>query len=93
MTQISIFSGAAEQSPERVQGFIGRGFLSLADWAKRHPGWIILTLVAVAYYHWFGRGSDTAPFYADAGRCILRGEPLLVCLPPFPYQPALAVFF
>lgn len=93
MTQISIFSAAAGQSPERVQRFIGRGFLSLADWAKRHPGWIILTLVAVAYYPWFGRGSDTAPFYADAGRCILRGEPLLVCLPPFPYQPALAVFF
>jgi hypothetical protein len=93
MTQISIFSAAARQSPERVQGFIGRGFLSLADWAKRHPGWIILTLVAVAYYPWFGRGSDTGPFYADAGRCILRGEPLLVCLPPFPYQPALAVFF
>jgi alpha-1,2-mannosyltransferase len=92
MTQISIFSGAAEQSPERVQGFIGRGFLSLTDWVKRHPGWIILTLIAVAYYPWFGRGSDTAPFYADAGRCILRGEPLLACLPAFPYQPALAVF-
>jgi alpha-1,2-mannosyltransferase len=92
MTQISIYSGAAERSQDRIQGYIGRGFFSLAEWVKHHRGWVILIVVAAAYYPWFGRGSDTAPFYAAAGRCILRGEPLLVCLPAFPYQPALAVF-
>ena len=92
MTQMSIYSGAAEQSQDRVQGYIGRGILSLTEWIKHHRGWIILTVIAAAYYPWFGRGSDTAPFYAAAGRCILRGEPLLACLPAFPYQPVLAVF-
>jgi hypothetical protein len=95
MTQISVYSdaGAAEQTQYRISGNSGRGFLSLVEWVKQHRGWIILIAVAAAYYPWFGRGSDTAPFYADAGRCILRGEPLLACLPAFPYQPALAVFF
>ena len=92
MTQMSIYSGAPEQSQDRVQGYIGRGILSLTEWIKHHRGWIILTVIAAAYYPWFGRGSDTAPFYAAAGRCILRGEPLLACLPAFPYQPVLAVF-
>ena len=92
MTQMSIYSGAAEQSQDRVQGYIGRGILSLTEWVKHHRGWVILTVIAAAYYPWFGRGSDTAPFYAAAGRCILRGEPLLACLPAFPYQPVLAVF-
>jgi alpha-1,2-mannosyltransferase len=94
ITQISVYSdaGAAEQTEDRLPGYIVRGFRSLLEWARHHRGWIILTVVAAAYYPWFGRGSDTAPFYADAGRCILRGEPLLACLPAFPYQPALAVF-
>ena len=95
MTQISTYSdraAAAGQTKDQVQGPIGRAFLSLAEWLKRHRGWVILVVAAAAYYPMFGRGSDTAPFYADAGRCILRGAPLLVCLPPYPYQPALAVF-
>jgi alpha-1,2-mannosyltransferase len=94
MTQISVYSnaGATEQTRDRIPASIVRGFHSLVGWAKHHRGWIILAFVAAAYYPWFGRGSDTAPFYADAGRCILRGEPLLACLPAFPYQPALAVF-
>jgi hypothetical protein len=95
MTQFSVYSdaaNAAEQTQDRISGPIGRGFLSLVEWVKLHRGWIILIIVAAAYYPWFGRGSDTAPFYADAGRCILRGEPLLACLPAFPYQPVLAVF-
>jgi hypothetical protein len=94
MTEISVYSdaGAAKQTRDSISGHIGRGLLSLVDWVKRHRGWIILTVVAAAYYPWFGRGSDTAPFYADAGRCILRGERLLACLPAFPYQPVLAVF-
>jgi Glycosyltransferase family 87 len=95
MTQVSVYSdvaGPAEQIQDRIPGHVGRGFLSLVEWVKQQRGWIILIVVAAAYYPWFGRGSDTAPFYADAGRCILRGEPLLACLPAFPYQPALAVF-
>ena len=41
----------------------------------------------------FGRSSDMGPFYSTAARCILRGEALLSCLPPYPYQPVLAIFF
>jgi hypothetical protein len=33
------------------------------------------------------------PFYSTAARCILRGEALLSCLPQYPYQPVLAIFF
>jgi len=90
-TQISAYSdGPIPARP--AQGRKNSILLSCAEWLKRHPGWIILIVVAAVYYPMFGRGSDTAPFYADAGRCILRGEPLLACLPAFPYQPALAVF-
>jgi len=33
------------------------------------------------------------PFYSAAARCVLNGESLLSCLPQYPYQAALAVFF
>ena len=95
MTQISTYSdgaAAAGETKDQVKGPISRAFSFLTGWPKRHRGWVILIIVAAAYYPMFGRGSDTAPFYADAGRCILRGEPLLDCLPAYPYQPALAVF-
>jgi len=91
MTQISAYSNGSV-SPGQAQNQIRRALPSWTEWFKRHRGWIILIILAAAYYPMFGRGSDTAPFYADAGRCILRGEPLLACLPAFPYQPALAVF-
>jgi hypothetical protein len=52
MTQLSAYTdaGATEQTQDqdRIQGHIGRGFLSLAEWVKRHPGWVILTVVAAA---------------------------------------------
>ena len=41
----------------------------------------------------FGRSSDMGPFYSAAARCVLNGESLLSCLPQYPYQAALAVFF
>ena len=41
----------------------------------------------------FGRSSDMGPFYGAAARCVLHGEALLTCLPQYPYQPALALFF
>jgi hypothetical protein len=52
-----------------------------------------LVITAAALYPIFGRSSDLGPYYGTAARCILRGEPILTCLPPWPYQPALAVFF
>ena len=61
--------------------------------AWRWRGWIILLVLAAAFYPIFGRGSDAAPFYAEAGRCILRGEAILPCMPTFSYQPALAALF
>jgi glycosyl transferase family 87 len=94
MRQISPYSNSSV-APPQAQGSEGqarRAFLSGMEWLKRHRGWVIFIVLAAAYYPMFGRGSDTAPFYADAGRCILRGEPLLACLPAFPYQPVLAVF-
>ncbi|HEX8809226.1 MAG TPA: hypothetical protein VF760_09545, partial [Xanthobacteraceae bacterium] len=59
----------------------------LAPWSD----WIVLIITAAALYPMFGRSSDMAPFYSTAARCILRGEALLNCLPPYPYQPALAI--
>ena len=55
--------------------------------------WIVLIATAAALYPMFGRSSDMGPFYSTAARCILRGEALLSCLPPYPYQPALTIFF
>src|SRR5437764_12603504 len=66
---------------------------SSAERLKPWSGWILLIVAAAALYPMFGRSSDMGPFYSAAGRCILRGEALLTCLPPYPYQPALAVLF
>jgi alpha-1,2-mannosyltransferase len=66
---------------------------SSAERLKPWSDWIVLIITAAALYPMFGRSSDMGPFYSAAGRCILRGEALLTCLPPYPYQPALAVLF
>ena len=50
-------------------------------------------LIRVRYRPMFGRSSDMGPFYSAAARCVLNGESLLSCLPQYPYQAALAVFF
>ncbi|MGN6750381.1 MAG: glycosyltransferase 87 family protein [Xanthobacteraceae bacterium] len=50
-------------------------------------------MTAAALYPMFGRSSDMGPFYSTAARCVLGGEALLTCLPPYPYQPVLAIFF
>ena len=55
--------------------------------------WIVLIVTAAALYPMFGRSSDMGPFYSAAARCVLHGEALLSCLPQYPYQPALAIFF
>src|SRR5690349_8792188 len=65
------------------------GFARVKPWSD----WIVLTITAAAIYPMFGRSSDMGPFYSTAARCIMHGEALLTCLPPYPYQPALAIFF
>jgi hypothetical protein len=92
MTQSSAFSarssgGATTNS--RPSTLLRSGLARLAPWSD----WIVLIITAAALYPMFGRSSDMAPFYSTAARCILRGEALLNCLPPYPYQPALAIFF
>jgi alpha-1,2-mannosyltransferase len=66
---------------------------SVAERLKPWTGWIVLVVAAAALYRMFGRSSDMAPFYSTAARCIVNGESLLTCLPPYPYQPALAILF
>ena len=65
------------------------GFARVKPWSD----WIVLIITAAALYPMFGRSSDMGPFYSAAARCIMHGEALLTCLPPYPYQPALAIFF
>jgi hypothetical protein len=62
----------------------------MMQWLSRWRGWIILVVLAAAFYPHFGKSTDGAAFYAESGRCILRAVALLPCLPSFPYQPALA---
>ncbi len=92
MTQSSAFparpSGAATAN-SRPSTLLRSGLARLQPWSD----WIVLIITAAALYPMFGRSSDMAPFYSTAARCILRGEALLSCLPPYPYQPALAIFF
>jgi hypothetical protein len=66
---------------------------STVERLKPWSDWIVLILSAAALYPIFGRSGDMGPFYSTAARCILRGESLLTCLPPYPYQPVLAVLF
>jgi Glycosyltransferase family 87 len=88
------------QSPypaSAAAGVAGGSWMSIlrsgAERLKPWSDWIVLIITAAALYPMFGRSSDMGPFYSAAGRCILRGEALLTCLPPYPYQPALAVLF
>jgi len=93
MTQSSAYptSSADGVAPQgsRTRNLLRSGAERLKPWA----GWIVLVLSAAALYRMFGRSSDMAPFYSTAARCIVNGEALLTCLPPYPYQPALAVLF
>ncbi|MGE5366965.1 MAG: glycosyltransferase 87 family protein [Betaproteobacteria bacterium] len=92
MTQTSAYparSSDAAAANSRPSTLLRSGLARLQPWSD----WIVLIITAAALYPMFGRSSDMAPFYSTAARCILRGEPLLNCLPPYPYQPALAIFF
>lgn len=91
MTPTSAYSASSTD----VLGGSRKGILLRSAWERLKPwsDWIVLTATAAALYPMFGRSSDMAPFYSTAARCILRGEALLSCLPPYPYQPALAIFF
>src|SRR5215472_13145454 len=81
-------TGAAAAAPRTI--FLLRSMAErLTPWAD----WIVLIITAAALYPIFGRSGDMGPFYSTAARCILRAEALLTCLPPYPYQPVLAVLF
>jgi hypothetical protein len=92
MTQSSAYPAS---STEAVAQGSRMGILlrSVAERLKPWTGWIVLVTAAAALYRMFGRSSDMAPFYGTAARCIVNGESLLTCLPPYPYQPALAILF
>src|SRR6516164_3921322 len=91
MTEISAYLNSSETAAgsSRTSALLRSGLAQLKPWSD----WIVLILTAAALYPMFGRGSDMGPFYSTAARCILRGEALLTCLPPYPYQPVLAIFF
>ncbi len=90
MTQISASSASSADIDSSRASILLRSVLARA---KPWSDWIVLTITAAALYPMFGRSSDMAPFYSTAARCVLHGEALLNCLPPYPYQPALAIFF
>jgi hypothetical protein len=92
MTQTSAYpvnSSDAAAASSRTSAPLRSGLARLKPWSD----WIVLIVTAAALYPMFGRSSDMGPFYSTAARCILRGEALLSCLPPYPYQPVLAIFF
>src|SRR6516164_8915537 len=92
MTQTSTYPATSTDAPaasSRISIFLR----SCLEWLWPWSDWIVLVITAAALYPIFGRSSDLGPYYGTAARCILRGEPILTCLPPWPYQPALAVFF
>ena len=92
MTQTSTYPATSTDAPaagSRLSIFLR----SCLEWLWPWSDWIVLVITAAALYPIFGRSSDLGPYYGTAARCILRGEPILTCLPPWPYQPALAVFF
>jgi alpha-1,2-mannosyltransferase len=62
----------------------------MTAWLKKWGGWIVLILLAAAYYRSFGKGVPSITLYTAAGQCILDGAVLLPCQPMFSYQPALA---
>lgn len=92
MTQTSAYpvnSSDAAAASSRTSAPLRSGLARLKPWSD----WIVLIVTAAALYPIFGRSSDMGPFYSTAARCILRGEALLSCLPQYPYQPVLAIFF
>ena len=92
MTQTSAYparSSDAAAASSRTSVLLRFGLARLQPWSD----WIVLILTAAALYPMFGRSSDMGPFYSAAARCVLNGESLLSCLPQYPYQAALAVFF
>src|SRR6516164_3562883 len=91
MTQTSAYPDAADRIV--VSSRSGAFFRSAAARLWPWSDWIVWIVTAAALYPMFGRSSDMGPFYGAAARCVLRGEALLTCLPQYPYQPALALFF
>jgi hypothetical protein len=92
MTQTSAYPASPRDAgtvSSRTSDLLRSSLARLKPWSD----WIVLIVTAAALYPMFGRSSDMAPFYNTAARCILRSEALLTCLPPYPYQPALAIFF
>jgi Glycosyltransferase family 87 len=90
MAQISASESSADCfESSRASALLHSAFARVKPWSD----WIVLTITAAALYPMFGRSSDMGPFYSTAARCVLHGEKLLTCLPPYPYQPALAIFF
>jgi hypothetical protein len=92
MTQTSAYparSSDAAAASSRTSVHLRSGLARLQPWSD----WIVLIVTAAALYPMFGRSSDMGPFYSAAARCVLHGEALLSCLPQYPYQPALAIFF
>ena len=92
MTQTSAYparSSDAAATSSRTSVLLRSGLARLQPWSD----WIVLIVTAAALYPMFGRSSDMGPFYSAAARCVLHGEALLSCLPQYPYQPALAIFF
>ena len=92
MTQTSAYparSSDAAAASSRTSVLLRSGLARLQPWSD----WIVLIVTAAALYPMFGRSSDMGPFYSAAARCLLHGEALLSCLPQYPYQPALAIFF
>ena len=92
MTQTSAYparSSDAAAASSRTSVLLRFGLARLQPWSD----WIVLIVTAAALYPMFGRSSDMGPFYSTAARCVLNGESLLSCLPQYPYQAALAVFF
>ncbi|MFZ0237521.1 MAG: glycosyltransferase family 87 protein [Xanthobacteraceae bacterium] len=92
MTQTSAYpvnSSDAAAASSWTSAPLRSGLARLKPWSD----WIVLIVTAAALYPIFGRSSDMGPFYSTAARCILRGEALLSCLPQYPYQPVLAIFF
>jgi glycosyl transferase family 87 len=92
MTQVSAYPASSRDAaavPSRASASLRSVLARLQPWSD----WIVLVVTAAALYPMFGRSSDMGPFYSTAARCILNGEALLTCLPPYPYQPVLAIFF
>ena len=56
----------------------------------RYGPWIVVAIVAVAYYPRFIKDSDGMEYYPAAARCLLNHQLVLHCEPRFTYPPAFA---